>query len=168
MFVALFIPDAEQVWKQFKQLANAECFSTLRGGTVRLTDKKQLEPNQQRFLFFFRLTIKGASEEESKADLRLWSPLLWSCLLYIRVCESVSSLYCVMFKRNQEFSERLRGVQRDLAFKKQTTNLHSNNSLGGWTGGFSSVYDYVVPSALVCSLIKQIQSYEAYTGYCYW
>lgn len=33
MFVPLFIPAAERgVWKQFKQLADAECFSTPKGG----------------------------------------------------------------------------------------------------------------------------------------
>lgn len=53
MFVPLFIPAAEcEVWKQFKQLADAECFSALRGGKrcVRMMEK-QLRLNPHSLLF---------------------------------------------------------------------------------------------------------------------
>ncbi len=158
MSVPLFILAGERgVWKQFKQLADAECFSTLRGGEHGAFERWKTKLNPQRLLsvrglFGCRRAFGGkvnrCSRSAVTASLILfvvhrapWSPssiVFVLCIVQMKPGIFRLRVLCFLWR---DVVEMLSGAQRALAYKKQTTNFYCNNILGlfgRWLGGFSS------------------------------
>lgn len=144
MFVPLFIPAAEcEVWKQFKQLADAECFSALRGGKrcVRMMEKQlRLKPHSLLFvrgLFGCRRKSQqllsgcghGVSDPVCRTSMILI--LYRLCVLYCSTETRNFSDFCVVFllflveRRSGNVEREYKGVLANMS----QTNLYCNNIL---------------------------------------
>lgn len=188
MFVPLFIPAAEcEVWKQFKQLADAECFSALRGGNGALEWWKNSSDwtHTGSFLSEVCLAVGG------KVNSCFQAAVTASLILFVvhHDPHPVSSLCFVLFQWNQEFFwllrcwfffcflwkdtvEMLRGSTREcwLTWAKQTCiAITFFDYLDDDFGGFSSPLrdcDCMLPCIGLRSQIKWILwGFHVY-GYC--
>lgn len=105
MFVLLFIPDAESGSNLNSWLMLSVSVPCRRGGRCVWLMKKQpkTETNTGSFFFFCEvcLVIGGVSEEKSTAALGPRSQLLWSCLLYLGVCDPDPVCSFVLFCLNE-------------------------------------------------------------------
>lgn len=182
VFVSLFTPGTERgVWKQFKQLANAECFSTLRGGNGATDRWKTAKTKPTQAPFCQRLVWppegfwRKSQQLLSGCGRSLSDPVCCTSGSAILILYCLCGVYCS--KWNQEFFrlsvlcflwrdavERLRRVQRVSAYTKQTTNLYCNNILGlfgRWLGAFLLHRVFVtILYTILASAAKSNQSYS--------